>query len=941
MALPAVTTAALLSAPLVVLLVVFGHMATSAPTDSCLEGCVCFRDEHTFQTLNCTSFKPVLTAASSLLSDFSHIDVLNVRDVTDGSNEHIIDGLFGVFSNLKYMSLINSSISKVYPGAFKGLKRLEELDLSKNKLFKFNPDTFTETPSLRMLDLSENPLRLSPNTFLVSRSLEELILSSCNLTNVPSGSFKGLPNLKALDLYNNRIQTFTYRSFPKSLRHLWLTKNNLTNIFTKAISSLNKLTSVDISQNPINCTCALIGLQDWFSSRGVIFENDAICAYPPEYEGKGLKSVVENEVCVDTDDTTPLKKSVESSENSCENEMCDENKIDDRYFYNAVQADQPNVEAVTEDGIYDDKKETTTEIVPTHEENRIPQNIDTNKIENLTENKPQSAEKVLELAPPESEKPESEELNLEKNITAIDSTTPNIVPDDTQKPQGNPTEMPEKESSSENDTNKNGDIKENSNEDFSTTTEDLRTSEGTTLEEELTTIEPTILKSKDEDQVITSTVDEKTTQSIEDPTEYQAKLETSSIESTTESGVGKDVSISQETEIPMGQTFQESLHETSTPDISSITIIEQASTPTPPSVVTEVVPEEKQETTVPTSGSSNTADFSVPLVNSETLPISSTTESPTSTTSLPLVTEIIPSAISTNDTITTTSAYDKQENLPDNDATTLRNTDIVTITTEIIPITTPINVAIESSSTVLIEKTTEYVSSTTELPTTTHAATINNVPGPTEVVTEATSKVTIIEEQKPESTNGTGLFSLPSTDGNGKDEKAQESSEHKSESVGSYIVLAGILIVLLLLILYASTKRGNSSNKNKKPMDDTEGNMTELQDMKSLLPSSPVTNGHKNGKYPNEEPSVTAKLLDTDDHPESNGNGYMFPRDVQAEHVETPIEKVQEANGKSTLSRTNGTSNGPPPLELTKAKVIILPESLPRTPIYIQKNVNS
>uniref|UniRef100_A0A8D8PLT5 Protein windpipe n=1 Tax=Cacopsylla melanoneura TaxID=428564 RepID=A0A8D8PLT5_9HEMI len=960
MAIPAVTTAALLSAPLVVLLFVFGTMVTSAPTELCLDGCICYNDIRnqklkSQKTVNCTSFRPILTAASSLLSDFSHVEVLNVQNVMDGSSEVIFEGLFKVFPNVKYMNLINASISKIIDeNAFKGLKQLEVLDLSRNYIYKFRPDTFIETPKLRVLDLSYNPLRLAPTTFLVSKSLEDLILSSCNLTIVPAGSFKGIPNLKVLDLYDNQIQSFTIRSFPRSLKHLWLTKNNVTNVPTKALSSLNKLTSLDLSENPINCTCSLIGLQDWFSSKGVIFENDVICSYPSEYKGESWRHVFENDVCVESVEieTTSISKQEDTSElSSCANEICDENMSDDRYIYNnAIQADQPNTEIVTEHNPVNELEKNVEDFTITPSSPVTANDVSAvNIIEPITE------KNVLDAS---DDSKMNESKNLVEDITNNNDTQVmhqmHQIINDASNLDNFDSKLSESKGESQNDDGQ-------SFPESSQSSEILKDDPVTTVSSVVTDLlSDTKRVSTGETQLdyIQTPMDlsDSTSSPETQPPAVPLSIETTTLKSDPDFSQVKDIDNDNQ---PVLTTTEEI--------ISAINVFNELSAETSSETPTTIVNVERDTVTTtvdPLSLIETTSLAPVQSTESNDSP-ASTTQSDVllsvggiseNTTSTPSITTIIPST-STSEASTTTDVPTTAEPsttttevvLPvneigksDNEVTTTSASTPITESTES---NTPSVAWIENKDSNVETTSTSSTESTTPIPPPLLSSEkTNDVPNSKEETTVPTS-TTEKQEIFVDPTNKTeAIVVLPSTDNRkGKMLSSTENDDQKPpESMGSYIVLAGIIIVLLLLILYATTKNSKRSSNNKIPLKDADHNMTELQDMATLLPSSPPVNGNKNYKYPDEEPSVTAKLLEpVDDQSESNGNGFVYPQENKLNRPQVQ-EKAQESNGKSTLPRTNGSSpNVAPPLELTTAKVLVMPDSLPRKPIYVQKNVNS
>ena len=116
-----------------------------------------------------------------------------------------------------------------------------------------------------------------------------------------------------MSLDGNRLQTLKYNSLPRGLIYLNIANNMMINVPIELLTSLTSLRRLDLSGNPINCTCPLMDLQDWFSGRGVTFDNEVICASPPQYAGRSWNEVNENELCItetliDDMKKKPLKK---------------------------------------------------------------------------------------------------------------------------------------------------------------------------------------------------------------------------------------------------------------------------------------------------------------------------------------------------------------------------------------------------------------------------------------------------------------------------------------------------------------------------------------------------------------------------------------------------------------------------------------------------------
>ncbi|XP_042305782.1 leucine-rich repeat-containing protein 19 [Sceloporus undulatus] len=148
--------------------------------------------------------------------------------------------------------------------------------------------------------INTKELYLNNNTIAVLRNysfdgLSELAildLSNNFITTVEQAAFAGLNKLTALYLQNNNIAQIDSNVFTLlgSLKILNLQKNRLANFDIKV--SLN-LISIALSENPWNCSCGLLSLQDWLNNTNVTMENEntTVCASPSSLKKYPIKTV--------------------------------------------------------------------------------------------------------------------------------------------------------------------------------------------------------------------------------------------------------------------------------------------------------------------------------------------------------------------------------------------------------------------------------------------------------------------------------------------------------------------------------------------------------------------------------------------------------------------------------------------------------------------------
>lgn len=273
---------------------------------SCPEECECYHDINLYAA-NCSSIP------TSNENELAKIEVLNLSP-TLLVPLALREGWFVGFKKLKYLSLSNCSIYYIHKKAFYGLKHLIEIDLSFNDIQTLDPLVFQHNNDLTSLILRGNPIKFTANTpFLVSNTIQHLDLGLSSIKSIPRGVFFGVKKIMHMSLDGNHLQTLKYNSLPRGIKYLNIANNMIVNVPTQLLASLTNLHRLDLSGNPINCTCPLMYLQDWLSGRGVTFDNEVICASPPQYAGRSWNEVNENELCIpetliDDMQKKPLKK---------------------------------------------------------------------------------------------------------------------------------------------------------------------------------------------------------------------------------------------------------------------------------------------------------------------------------------------------------------------------------------------------------------------------------------------------------------------------------------------------------------------------------------------------------------------------------------------------------------------------------------------------------
>lgn len=270
-----------------VLLMVAGG---AGATTFCPQHCSCFTDPDGYISANCSTLALGAVEPSS-------VELLSLQPRLGGYPTKLVPRAFLSFQKVKFLWAINCSVLNLPNEVFHGLSYVIRIDLSYNKIRHLNGGVFKNLGSLTTLKLRANPLELTPWDVVVSDSLQELDLGYCGLRTIPYGTFVSVPGLSRLYLDGNELRTFTYNAIPAGLRYVNLARNRISNVPTDVLSTMSYLRKLDLSKNPVNCTCKLLIMQDWFSGQGIILENGVTCTEPSQYAGMRLSKINENELC--------------------------------------------------------------------------------------------------------------------------------------------------------------------------------------------------------------------------------------------------------------------------------------------------------------------------------------------------------------------------------------------------------------------------------------------------------------------------------------------------------------------------------------------------------------------------------------------------------------------------------------------------------------------
>ncbi|XP_040846960.1 SLIT and NTRK-like protein 6 [Ochotona curzoniae] len=178
---------------------------------------------------------------------------------------------------------------------------LEMLHLGNNRIEVLEEGSFMNLTRLQKLYLNGNHLtKLNRGMFLGLQNLEYLYLEYNAVKEILPGTFNPMPKLKVLYLNNNLLQVLP----PRVFSGIPLTRVNLkTNQFShlpvsNILDDLDLLTQIDLEDNPWDCSCDLVGLQQWIQKLNKDTVTDNIFCSSPEYlNNKELKALTTELLC--------------------------------------------------------------------------------------------------------------------------------------------------------------------------------------------------------------------------------------------------------------------------------------------------------------------------------------------------------------------------------------------------------------------------------------------------------------------------------------------------------------------------------------------------------------------------------------------------------------------------------------------------------------------
>ncbi|XP_020646055.3 SLIT and NTRK-like protein 6 [Pogona vitticeps] len=178
---------------------------------------------------------------------------------------------------------------------------LEMLHLGNNRIEILEEGSFINLTRLQKLYLNGNHLtQLSRNLFLGLQHLEYLYLEYNAIKEILPGAFNPMPKLKVLYLNNNLLQTLPPHIFAGvPLARLNLKTNQFAHLSVgNILDDLDLLVQIELEDNPWDCTCDSIGLQQWIQklSRNTMM-GEIFCSSPRHLAKKELKSLNRDMLC--------------------------------------------------------------------------------------------------------------------------------------------------------------------------------------------------------------------------------------------------------------------------------------------------------------------------------------------------------------------------------------------------------------------------------------------------------------------------------------------------------------------------------------------------------------------------------------------------------------------------------------------------------------------
>ncbi|XP_075774945.1 SLIT and NTRK-like protein 6 isoform X2 [Pelodiscus sinensis] len=203
--------------------------------------------------------------------------------------------------NPKKLILAGNIIQTLLKSDLVDYASLEMLHLGNNRIEILEEGSFINLTRLQKLYLNGNHLtKLSQSLFLGLQHLEYLYLEYNAIKEVLPGTFNTMPKLKVLYLNNNLLQTLPPHVFlGVPLARLNLKTNQFTHLpVSTVLDELDLLIQIELEDNPWDCTCDSVGLQQWIQklSKNTMM-GDIFCKSPEHLAKKELKSLNSEVLC--------------------------------------------------------------------------------------------------------------------------------------------------------------------------------------------------------------------------------------------------------------------------------------------------------------------------------------------------------------------------------------------------------------------------------------------------------------------------------------------------------------------------------------------------------------------------------------------------------------------------------------------------------------------
>ncbi|XP_070799286.1 SLIT and NTRK-like protein 6 [Pituophis catenifer annectens] len=203
--------------------------------------------------------------------------------------------------NPKKLILAGNIIQTLLKSDLAGYHSLEMLHLGNNRIEMLEAGSFINLTELQKLYLNGNHLtKLSRNLFLGLQRLEYLYLEYNAIKEILPGTFSPMPKLKVLYLNNNLLQTLPSHIFSGvPLARLNLKTNQFSHLPIKnVLDDLDLLVQIELEDNPWDCTCDSVRLQQWIQklNRNTMM-GEILCTSPRHLAKKELKSLTSDMLC--------------------------------------------------------------------------------------------------------------------------------------------------------------------------------------------------------------------------------------------------------------------------------------------------------------------------------------------------------------------------------------------------------------------------------------------------------------------------------------------------------------------------------------------------------------------------------------------------------------------------------------------------------------------